>query len=413
MSSALAGPPLTTIQDVLYKADGTPFNGTVTISWTTFSGPDNSTIPTQSKTVRVIDGNLRIQLVPNTSSTPAAIYTVTYNSDGNYQFQENWAVPASSTPLHISDVRTAMTTTGTGAGADTGDNTSILESGVTGLVADLAARAIKGPGYVAGTAVIDTNGLIEGAVGNSTDCVHVDGSSGPCGNAVPSFIDGNSPTGVVDGSNTAFGLSAVPDPVTSLAVYRNGVLQKTGQDYNLSGSTVTFVAAATPQPGDTLLASYRLAGSDGSSGSTAYTSTQVLCSGMGGSTGASTLTALGTCQIPAGLLAPGDRIEIRFGYAHTGSAGGFSSELKWGATAMFQRALPASETLLTGRADAAVLFSGAQIDSENWGAAAALAVSAATATDAYAGGLTITFQGSVAAGGDTLALTNFSVVRVP
>ena len=30
----LAGPPLTTIQDVLYKADGARFNGTLTISWT-------------------------------------------------------------------------------------------------------------------------------------------------------------------------------------------------------------------------------------------------------------------------------------------------------------------------------------------------------------------------------------------
>jgi hypothetical protein len=35
-TSAVAVPPLTTIQDVLYKADGTRFNGTLTISWSSF-----------------------------------------------------------------------------------------------------------------------------------------------------------------------------------------------------------------------------------------------------------------------------------------------------------------------------------------------------------------------------------------
>ena len=43
-SAALAAPPLTTIQDVLYKADGTRFNGTVTVSWTSFQASDQSTM---------------------------------------------------------------------------------------------------------------------------------------------------------------------------------------------------------------------------------------------------------------------------------------------------------------------------------------------------------------------------------
>ena len=419
LSSALAGPPLTVIQDVLYRADGTRFNGTVTISWTTFTAPDNSTVLTQSTTVRVIDGNLRVQLVPNTSSIPAASYTVTYNSDGRYQFQESWSVPASPTPLHVSDVRTAFGAIGGSMGADAGDATTspIPESGVTGLVADLGARAIKGPGYVGGrTAVIDSNGSIEGAVGSPTDCVHVDGSSGSCGGsgggAAVSFIDAESPAGIVDGSNTAFGLSAVPNPPGSLAVYRNGLMMKAGQDYNLAGTTVTFVAAAAPQPGDTLLASYRL-GSDSSSGAPSYTAPQVLCSGMGTSTGSSALASLGSCQIPAGLLAPGDRVEIRFGYAHTGSSAGFSVELHWGATAILHRDLASSESLLTGRADASVLTSGSQIGAQNWGASSAFTVSAQIAADVYSGGLAVTFLGSVANGADQVALSNFSVVRIP
>ena len=69
----LAAPPLTTIQDVLYKADGTRFNGTLTISCGSFQSPDNSDIVSQSTTVRVLEGNLRVQLVPTTTSTPPSV----------------------------------------------------------------------------------------------------------------------------------------------------------------------------------------------------------------------------------------------------------------------------------------------------------------------------------------------------
>ena len=44
----LAAPPLTTVQDVLYKADGTPFNGLATISWQSFEAADSSNIAAQS-----------------------------------------------------------------------------------------------------------------------------------------------------------------------------------------------------------------------------------------------------------------------------------------------------------------------------------------------------------------------------
>ena len=90
---------------MLYKADGTRFNGTLTISWTSFQTADNSDIVTQSIAVKVVDGNLRVQLVPTTTSTPPSTYSVTYNSDGRVQFQETWSVPSSTSPLHVRDVR--------------------------------------------------------------------------------------------------------------------------------------------------------------------------------------------------------------------------------------------------------------------------------------------------------------------
>jgi hypothetical protein len=412
-SSALAGPPLTTIQDVLYKADGTRFNGTVTISWTSFQAMDNSTIATQSVTVKIVDGNLHVQLVPTTTSTPTTYYSAKYNSNGRIQFEETWSVPSSAQPLHVRDVRVAMA--GNAAAADTGGtSTPAQESDIVGLIADLGARPLKGPGFAAGrVAVVDALGALESATGSATDCVHVDGSSGPCGSgATPSFVDGDSPAGIVDGSNTSFTLSAVPNPAASLAVYRNGMLQKTGQDYTATDSTIQFVAAAAPQPGDTLLASYRLIGDD-SGTPQIFPNPQVLCSGTGAATSSTSLTSIGGCAIPAGLLAAGDRVEIRFDLAHQGTASGFSFEIYWGATTILQRDAGAGDTLVTGRANAAILATGAQLDSQSWGTVLPFSASVASATDSYTSGLTIDFQGMLAQTGDTLTLANYTVVRFP
>jgi hypothetical protein len=417
---AAAAPTLTTIQDVLYKADGTRFSGTLSISWSSFQAADNSNIVMQTTTVKVIDGNLRVQLVPSSTASPAIVYAVTYNSDGRIQFQENWSVPPSATPLRIRDVRVASSgnvSSGTGSGL-TGNDTSspIPESQVTGLIADLGARPIKGPALAAGrTAIVDASGLIESATGNATDCMHVDGSSGPCGGGTPTFVDGDLPSGIVDGNNATFALTAVPAPATSLSLYRNGVLQNPPVDYTATGNSIQFVAASTPQPGDTLLASYRTADSSGGVTSTfsGYSTPQVLCSGAGATVNSAALASLATCTIPAGLLSQGDRIEIRFDYAHGGAAGGFSIETHWGGTTIVHRDAVPTETLVAGRADAGVLASNAQLSSETWGTALAFSANAVLAGDAYANGLTIDFLGLVANGGDALTLNNFTVVRIP
>ena len=413
-SSALAGPPLTTIQDMLYKADGTRFNGTVTISWTSFQAMDDSTIATQSVTVKIVDGNLHVQLVPTTTSTPTTYYSAKYNSNGRIQFEETWSVPSSAQPLHVRDVRVA-TPSNVAAAETGGTSTPAQESDIVGLIADLGARPLKGPGFAAGrVAVVNPLGALESAGGNATDCVHVDGSSGPCGGSQPSFVDGDSPAGIVDGSNTSFTLSAVPNPAASLAVYRNGMLQKTGQDYTPTGSTIQFVAAAAPQPGDTLLASYRLTGTGSDSATPQiYPSPQVLCSGTGAATTGASLTSIGACAIPSGLLAPGDRVEIRFDFAHQGTVSGFSFEIHWGATTIVHRDAAAGEALATGRADAALLAASAQWNSQSWGPLLPFSATVGSATDSYTAGLTIDFQGMLAQTGDTLRLANYTVVRFP
>jgi len=83
-----AQPPLTTIQDVLYRADGDRFTGVVIINWKTFEASDASNIAAEVARVTVNNGNLFVRLVPTTTANPAATYAVQYSSAGKTQFSE-------------------------------------------------------------------------------------------------------------------------------------------------------------------------------------------------------------------------------------------------------------------------------------------------------------------------------------
>jgi hypothetical protein len=410
--AAPAAPPLTTIQDVLYKADGTRFNGSVTVSWPSFQALDQSAVAAQVKTVKVTDGALFVQLVPTTSATPAVTYSVAYSSDARIQFQETWAVPSSAQTLRVRDVRVASSSGNSGSvGAETGTSGPVAETDVVGLVADLGARPLKGPGYAAGrVAVVDALGALETVTGSPSDCVRVDGSSGPCGSAA-SFVDHDSLTGIVDGSNVAFSVSGSPQPASSLAIYRNGMLLSAGVDYTANGSNITFVSAAAPQPGDTLLASYRL-GTTTSTGQL-FPSAQVLCSGTGAAVNAATFNSVGLCSIPAGVLSAGDRVQISFDLDHAGTASGFTLQVVWGATTVMQRDAAASETLVDGRADAVLKTDGAQLSWQSWGSSLPFGAGSLTAADAWARGINIGFNVKLATAGDVVALRGYSVVRLP
>ncbi len=262
---------LTTIQDTLFDADGARYNGSLTIQWGTFTSGSGQIVQ-HSSTVQVVNGNLLVQLAPNNTATPPAnIYTVQYQTDGSSQYTETWSVPVSTTPLKVSQVRVGSGSSGGSAGGLSGGGSGPFpESSVTNLVSDLNARPIKGPAYgTNAVAVIDQNGQIETAVGNLGDCVFVDGTTGPCSNAVvPNFFDAEVPGGTIDGLNATFTLANSPDGA-SLELFRNGVLQTAGVDYTLTGSTIQFAGPSTPQVQDKLVASYRSGGGSGSGGGSA------------------------------------------------------------------------------------------------------------------------------------------------
>lgn len=60
---------------------------------------------------------------------------------------------------------------------------------------------------------------------------------------VGTFIDDETPSGSVNGSNKTFTLAHTPSPITSLKVYVNGQRIVLTTDYSLSGSTITMIYA--------------------------------------------------------------------------------------------------------------------------------------------------------------------------
>lgn len=70
------------------------------------------------------------------------------------------------------------------------------------------------------------------------------------------FADNETPAGAIDDSNTVYTLADSPYPSLSLKLYLNGVYQTAGgEDYTLSGTTITFINA--PWTGSILRAFYR------------------------------------------------------------------------------------------------------------------------------------------------------------
>jgi hypothetical protein len=402
---AVAAPPLTTIQDTLYVADGKPYTGFLIIEWKSFEASDASTVATQSMTLRIYNGQFKTRLVPTTTATAGAHYRVKYVSAGKQQATEIWRVPPSETALRVKDVRTGLPGNSTGG---VGGSTQVQIEDVVGLTEALDVRPVKGVAYTAGrAAIINGSGEIEGASGGEADCLHVDGLAGLCGDGTGAvFVDPVTPTGTVDGVNRIFLLTTAPNPGSSMQLYRNGLLQRQGADYTLAGNAVTFSVQATPQTGDILLAAYRMSGSGGSQ-------PQVLCSAVGQSTSSTSSTSLASCTIPAYLLNAGDRFELKFDYAHNGSSSGFAMQVLWGGLVLLSRNGSTADTVVTGNGSLALAGGATQWSNQSWGNSLVFTAGAGSWTPA-AGPVTVEFRGNLLTGSaDTIAVTGYTVTRYP
>ena len=171
-------------------------------------------------------------------------------------------------------------------------------------------------------------------------------------------------------------------PTSSLALYRNGVLQKPGLDYNLSGNTIQFLAASTPQSGDTLLASYRVTPSGHAQGPPAP---QILVFRYGRRSPLPRRFrhwALARSQPAHCSRVIGSRSD--FDYSHEGSLTGFTFAVNWGNTLLVKRNGAVSDAFVSGWAEAGANTSACQLSFQSWGTLLGLANGVFNAYDSLA-----------------------------
>jgi uncharacterized protein YoxC len=161
-ASAFAQTNLTQILDTITNPDGTPFNGTVVITWNGYSGSGSGTVSRLSTSATVYNGALSVLLVPTTTASPGTYYQVVYSSsDGTVTWTETWQVPPSTTALTIAEVRQTSTQgAGGGSGSGSGQYATlpISISEVTDLASDLSSidntiSAIQSTATALGTTV--------------------------------------------------------------------------------------------------------------------------------------------------------------------------------------------------------------------------------------------------------------------
>ena len=96
----------TMVKDTVSRADGSPAQGTVLVSWPSFTAADGTTVAAGTTTVTIApDGTLTLALAPNAGADPqGSYYTAVYHlTDGTVQ-KEYWVVPQSGTAT-VSQIR--------------------------------------------------------------------------------------------------------------------------------------------------------------------------------------------------------------------------------------------------------------------------------------------------------------------
>src|ERR1700712_3064257 len=93
--AACAQVATTTVQDTVYRADGTPAGGSVLVSWSSFTTAAGRAIPTGTTSVTIgAGGLLRVSLAPNAGASPmGSYYTAVYHLNDGTTSREYWVVP--------------------------------------------------------------------------------------------------------------------------------------------------------------------------------------------------------------------------------------------------------------------------------------------------------------------------------
>jgi len=129
-------------------------------------------------------------------------------------------------------------------------------------------------------------------------------------------IDNETPTGAYNGSNQAYTLSRAPNPTTSLKLSYNGQALSQGDDYTLSGTSITLLFLA-PTALDNLRAAYIYGTSSGAPASVGSIISESLGGTKNGVNTGFTVSYVPTSTFFA-LYLNGQRLKSGVGYTRSG-----------------------------------------------------------------------------------------------
>lgn len=232
------------------------FNNTVNNLATTATAAGTTTLTVSSAETQQFTGSSTqtVVLPDATTLSVGHSFTITNRSTGAVTVNANGGgliqTMAAGSQLTVTAV-TVGTTAGTWDAAYSvtaaGTVTSVSVTSANGFAGSVAT-ATTTPAITISTTVTGItkgNGTSLSAAVAGTDYL-----------APSNFVDKETPTGSINGSNTTFTLANTPTS-GSEHVYLNGILQESGagNDYTISGATITYLSA--PQTGDRLRVSYR------------------------------------------------------------------------------------------------------------------------------------------------------------
>src|SRR5882672_5638721 len=101
-----SGPPLTSVVDTVFRADGTPAEGVLVITWPAFVAANGTAVAAGAKNVTLgANGALNVALTANEAANPPGVYySVVYQLGPGEVRTEYWIVPTSS-PATLAQVR--------------------------------------------------------------------------------------------------------------------------------------------------------------------------------------------------------------------------------------------------------------------------------------------------------------------
>lgn len=156
--ASATGPALTTVNDIVYRANGQVASGSLVISWPSFTTADLKPVAAGELNVSIASGGaLTVALAPNEGAVPAGtFYKVVYKLNDGSTSVEYWTVPSVS-PTTISAIRASVVPSQIGAQVA---SKQYVDSALAGKVNDDAVVHKTGNESVAGVKTFSASPVV-------------------------------------------------------------------------------------------------------------------------------------------------------------------------------------------------------------------------------------------------------------